>query len=189
MIGRSNPLAVVYTMLPPDHIIRTAGRAHWDKHGPRYELINGEATYVGRFVERGWLPPWLDRIMSKSLIYDAVYNKYLPNFVTEGDRRRFLAIVLKARELSLSKYHAPFVVILWDVPSDRRAEVKWIAQHLKQNKVPTLQLSTSLPGLEADDYYIPVDGHPNGKANVLVARALSSFLATSLPAAHNELVK
>src|SRR5262249_2766238 len=109
-------------------------------------------------------------------IYSALYDAFGD---TEGDRQRFLAVVLKARELTLKKYHAPFMVILWDAHGNSdRTTADWIAQNLRQNQIPLLQLSTSLPSLEADDYYIPGDGHPNGRAYAVVARALNSFLAT-----------
>src|SRR5262249_29619619 len=153
--GHTNPAAIVFIALPEAHAVRAAGRASWDKFGPHYEVIDGEAKYLGRFDEQQ--RSLLERILLKSRTYVAVRN----GFITQRDQERNLAIILKARQISLSKYRKPFVVVLWDVHiKGERDAGGWIANKLNENNVPLLQLSASLPILETDDYYIPIDGHP-----------------------------
>jgi len=181
MVEQINPRLIVYTALPSSHITRAAGRAKWDRRGPRYEPINGETQYVGRFDERRTLS---ERILSKSRIYDAIYENFVRYVDTEDDRQRFLAILLKAQELSSRKYHAPFVVVLWDVNlgdrTNAKTNVNWITKNLTQSRIPFLQLSSYAPVLDTPDYYIPNDRHPYGKAYAVVASALHSFLLTNL---------
>jgi hypothetical protein len=172
--GHINPLAVVYTALPRAHESRAAGRALHDQKGPLYELFNGEAKYVGRFDEQRSLS---SRILSNSKVYLALRDSF---FEKQRNQDRFLAIILKARKLCLEKYQQPFVVVLWDVHTKRGAG-EWIAAKLRENDVPLLQLSMSLPALNSNDYYIPIDNHPNGRAYAMVARALNSFLEMNFP--------
>jgi hypothetical protein len=50
-LGVNNPRAIVYIVMPEYVISRAAGLAPWDQRGPRYETINGEVKYLGRFDE------------------------------------------------------------------------------------------------------------------------------------------
>ena len=174
--GHTNPAALVFIALPEAHAARAAGRAPWDRSGPCYDVIDGELKYLGHFDKQQ--RSLLERISSKSKTYVAVRN----SFITQHDQERYLAIILKARQISLRKYRKPFVVVLWDVHiKGERNAGGWIANKLQENNVPLLQLSASLPILEADDYYIPIDGHPNGRGYALVARELDLFLAKHFP--------
>ena len=76
----------------------------------------------------------------------------------------------------MSQYHAPFVVVLWDVNLWADDDSKWVREKLQEAGIPMLVLSAAIPDLQSDRYYIPGDGHPNGKALTLVARALNEFL-------------
>jgi hypothetical protein len=182
-LGVTRPQAIVYTILPHFHISRAAGLAPWDQKGPRYELIDGEAKYVGSFDETRSL---LDRTMSNSAVDAAVLKKYPAAPDSEADRQRFLAIILKARKIAQEKYHAPFLLLLWNafLQENVRSNAEWLAQRLKENQLATLELST-VPGLENADSYIPVDFHPNGNGNTLLAHAVISFLAPYLRESSN----
>jgi hypothetical protein len=176
-LNLKKPMAIVYLITPEYVVSRAAGLAPWDQKGPRYEIINGEPKYVGSFNDTR---SDFDRVASNSETYTAVFKKFPAAVDSEPDRERFSAIVLKTKELSLRKYHAPFVAILWDVYIADQVKAQWIAQNLKQNQIPTLQLSNALPSLNDADDYIPKDWHPNGKAHGLVARELNSFLGPYL---------
>ena len=115
--------------------------------------------------------------------------RYLKNIRqpdSEADRQRFLAIILKARKIAQEKYHAPFLLLLWNafLQENVRSNAEWLAQRLKENQLATLELST-VPGLENADSYIPVDFHPNGNGNTLLAHAVISFLAPYLRESSN----
>jgi hypothetical protein len=88
---------------------------------------------------------------------------------------------MKMRDLSTSQYHAPFVIILWDVNQLADSDTMWAREKLKDNGIPMLVLSESIPELQSDDYYIPGDGHPNEMAYMLVARALNGYLHQKFP--------
>jgi hypothetical protein len=97
-------------------------------------------------------------------------------FTTDNDRQRLLAIILRARDLSISRYHAPFFVVLWggygyDTGDDTNE--KWITQRLEQNGVPTLRL---LPALKSNRFRFPFDGHATANAYTLVANTLNAYL-------------
>ena len=177
-LGVTRPQAIIYTILPQFHVSRAAGLAPWDQKGPRYEVIDGEAKYVGSFAETRSL---LDRTMSSSAVDAAVLKKYPAASDSEADRQRFIAILLKARKLAQQKYHAPFLILFWDaaLADDVKKNAEWIARKLRENKFATLRLST-VRGLGNPDSYIPVDYHPNGKGNMLLARAVNSFLTPYL---------
>jgi hypothetical protein len=108
-------------------------------------------------------------------------DERLRNVVTDADRERLLTIILRAREMSASKYHAPFVVVLWDVYKWDDFNATWVARKLEERRMPTLRLSVSVPALQSDSYYIPLNDHPTGKAYGLVANALKGFLQPNLP--------
>jgi hypothetical protein len=182
MIERRDPQAIVYTMLTTPHMMRAAGHPKWDHKGPHYEVVRGTATYVGPFAHEGSL---VSRTLAYSRIYAYWLDEWFQRIVTAADRQRFLAIVSRTRELSMSKYHAPFFVVLWDVHlgDDDWPNAQWIAQRLEQSGIPTLRLSVSLPELQSDSYYNPphLGGHPTGQAYASVSNALALFLKSRLP--------
>jgi hypothetical protein len=175
IVESNDPLAIVYTILPSEHMVRAAGRRFWDERGPHYEVIDGALKYLGSFG--GF--PLLVRILRQSYIYSALLDEKIRYIITDNDRQRLLAILLRARDLSRSRYHAPFFVVLWgaygDNPGDDTNE-NWVAQRLEENEVPTLQLTLSVPALNSDGFRFPIDGHPTANAYTLVANALKAFL-------------
>jgi hypothetical protein len=147
---------------------------HGTKKAPVMKIINGEPKYLGSFNDTR---SDFDRVASNSETYTAVFKKFPAAVDSEPDRERFSAIVLKTKELSLRKYHAPFVAILWDVYIADQVKAQWIAQNLKQNQIPTLQLSNALPSLNDADDYIPKDWHPNGRPMGWLRASSTRFLA------------
>jgi hypothetical protein len=49
IVESNDPLAMVYTLLPSEHIIRAAGCVPWDPRGPHYEVIDGALKFLGPF--------------------------------------------------------------------------------------------------------------------------------------------
>src|SRR5262249_40789014 len=172
-----DPLAIVYSLLPAEHMNRAAGRAPWDEHGPHYEVVDGFLKYMGPF---GPSPLWT-RMLVQSRVYSALLNAR--HFATGYDRERLLAILLKARDLSRGRYHAPFFIVLWSGSfyfSEDNANEKWIAERLEQNGVPTLQLLSTVSALKSFGFRFPIDRHPTAHAYALVANALKTFLDPNL---------
>jgi hypothetical protein len=179
VVESNDPLTIVYSLLPSEHIVRAAGRAAWDKTGPHYEVIDRTPKYMGPFRPSTLLP----RILLHSRIYSELLDQRIRHFTTDNDRQRLLAILLRARDLSVSRYHASFFVVLWEgsayYPDDTNE--KWIAQTLEQNGVPTLRLSGLIPAsAELDGFRFPIDRHPTAKAYALAANGLKALLNAKL---------
>ena len=182
-----SPTLVVYIALPT-HLDRAAGRAFWDPFGPRYEVKNGKAEYVGAFSDRRKAQEPLRRIAGYSYI-----AKRLATLKSKSehqrDRERLHAIIRKSRDLVAAKYGAPFLVVMWDVrdSEEKLADMNWLAPRLKEEGIPVIRLSESMPNLGADEFYIPFDGHPNGKALAVVANIIHVSSATTRPPANKQL--
>jgi hypothetical protein len=175
-VESNDPLAVVYSLLPRLHMLRAAGRTSWDKHGPYYEVIDGAPKYTGPFEPSSLLI----RMLTHSHIYGDLLDQ---SFITDSDRQRLLAIIMRARDLSRSKYHAPFFVVLWG-GSERNLQddtvEKWTAQRLEENGIPSLRLALAAPATGLDGFRFPIDRHPTANAYALVANALKPFLDANL---------
>jgi hypothetical protein len=174
-IDSRDPLAIVYTLLPTDHMLRSGGRASWDQDGPRYEIIDGKLEYLGGSVSYN-APLW-----QRTLRYSSIYNR---NFaykcdraVTHTDRERLLAIILEIQNLSLQKYHAPLIIVEW---ADTDPDAEWLYQKLQENGVPAFFVLPSIPELRAEKYSFPLDHHPTGAAYTLVAAKLETMLRENL---------
>jgi lysophospholipase L1-like esterase len=175
-VESADPLAIIYLVLPWNHMYRAAGRATWDKDGPRYEIVDGIAKCSGHFAAED--PTW-----KPILEWSNIYVKKIEPVNSGTDRERLLAIIARIRDLSISKYHAPFFVVLWDVSLEVNKDSKWLREKLRKAGISMLAISEAIPELQSSKYYIPGDAHPNGEGYALVAEALSAFLGRNLRAA------
>jgi hypothetical protein len=174
-VGARDPLAIVYLALPNNHMFRAAGRASWDRSGPRYEIVNGALEFVGHFN----LPPVEENWFHRSRIYQRLIAPRAPHefsTISQIDRERLLAIILKCRDLSVTRYHAPFYVLVWRDDVGGGTNSDWLIDQLKDSGVQTLDLAAAIPGLLSGKYTIPVEGHPTAEANRLVAGVLQSLI-------------
>jgi hypothetical protein len=161
-----SPSLVVYVALIT-HLNRAAGRAEWDPFGPRYEVYNDKAEYVGSFANKR--KNWLGRMLAHSRIAARLALRAQHR----GDLERFSAIIQRSRDLVREKYDAPFLVLLWEFPVKQESEdADWLIQSLNRAHVNVIRLSKVIPGLQAREYYIPSDGHPIGKAYKKVAKVI-----------------
>ena len=186
-----SPAAIVYTLLPASHLWRAAGRAPWDPDGPRYEVIDGKATYMGPFSAHQGnsstrsandLSDLPQRALYSSRIYAEFLHERIMMHGSTADRKRVLAILLAARKQAAEKYQAPLLVVLWDIRENNGSHAEWFAQRLEENRIPTFRVSKVLPQLASNEYVVnfPFDTHPNGKANTLVAKAIVPFIASNI---------
>src|SRR5262249_36780171 len=133
------PAAVVYIALA-DHIRRAAGLTTWDRHGPLYNVIDGDLKLIGPFE------PVSSFFENQLLIWSRTYREVSRSIVrvhsnaptTEGDRERFLAIVERSRKIIAQKYGVNFLVVLWDALSvgSNAFDADWIATHLGEKGIP-----------------------------------------------------
>jgi hypothetical protein len=174
-IDSRDPWAIVYTVLPTEHMLRSGGRASWDQDGPRYEIVDGKLEYLGNSVSYN-APLW-QRILRYSSIYNRNYAYQCDRALTDMDRERLLAIILEIQNLSLQKYHAPLIIVEW---ADKDADAEWLYQKLQENGVPAFFVLPSIPELRAAKYTFPLDHHPTGAAYTLVAAKLVTMLRENL---------
>jgi hypothetical protein len=172
-----DPQAIVYVVLPKEHMIRAAGRAEWDQNGPRYEVVNNSLEYLGHFTG----PTWWQNALASSLIYTKFLNERVRRTISGADRERLLALILKMRDESIYRYHAQFLVLLWDVHCDRQ-DPAWLRDRLAENRIATLSLAATQPDLQLDRYYLRGDPHPTGEGLSLAAMALTAFFDKDLRA-------
>jgi len=150
------------------HLNRAAGRAEWDPSGPRYEVRNGRAEHLGQFS-------WPVRVLAKSRIA----NRLVLPSLHQGDLDRLSAIIQRSRDIVREKYDAPFLVLLWELGLKADSQdTDWLIQSLNSAHVNVIRLSKVIPGLQRPEYYIPSDGHPNGKAYNEVAKLIYNWFNT-----------
>jgi hypothetical protein len=187
----NDPLAIVFTLLPEDHVWRAGGLEPWDKHGPLYEIVDGKATYVGPFSAQNAKEPHRPEPLAERVWKAALFQSRIYNYLTYSkpaargtmaDRERVLAILQASKEQSERKYHARFMVVLWDVGPQRGPRAEWFAQKLPELGIPTLRISSKLPDLGSAKYVVDArfDAHPNGEAHALVARAIRPFIEENI---------
>jgi lysophospholipase L1-like esterase len=165
-----DPLAMVYLVLPTNHMLRAAGRAEWDKDGPRYEIVDGSLKYLGHFAPDASI--W-QGILKSSAIYTKLIAPTVSMMSSDADRERLLAIITKIRDLSRSKYHAPLVVLVWQ--DSGNSDTKWLRGKLLDEDIPTLSINEAAPELRPSHHF-PEDGHPTAEGHAIVAKALNAFL-------------
>jgi hypothetical protein len=58
-------------------------------------------------------------------------------------------------------------------------EDDWVMENLKAHGIEALRMSKLRPELFSQEYYLPRDGHPNGKAFAIVAGELMRAIPKS----------
>ena len=159
-ICESPPRVVIYQMIP-SHVRRVTGWVPFQKHGPRYLLRGGRVERAGNLDDSRWLP-LVQKILWKSRVYHHLVS---PLLITEAEIQLTVAILDQARrEVSQRFPGASFHVLLWtrsDTPYAGRVraalEATDLKLHLVTEQIPELRTKTP-------EYFIPGDGHPNGRA-------------------------
>jgi hypothetical protein len=163
--------AVVYQGIV-DHVHRAAGRAFWDRSGPRYVLTeSGLARYAGHFDDgRGEFEQWLLKKLSKSALYQRMFG--VQSAITDSDVRLYGAIVGRSRDLLLSRFpDAEFHVLLWGYREDET--FRSVRKALIKRGLIVHAVSDILPDFEEhpERYQLDrLDTHPNALAHDSIAR-------------------
>jgi hypothetical protein len=177
-MGHADAAAVTYVALP-GHMDRSAGRSPWDRHGPRYRVVDGRLRFEGPFST---LPTPVEKLLGQWMLFSSLRDR-LNELVhdEQKDRETYAAIVVEANRLVQAHYGVPLQVLLWDVDPDPDAMYKeraeWIKRELTRRGVRVVSLSERAPQLGERRYYIPIDGHPNGAAYAEAAGVLAGFIA------------
>ena len=177
------PEHAVYLALPA-HVQRSAGKASWDRDGPRYLLTPDGVLYAGAFRDSAQVR------MARSLLdkfnKSYAYRNFFANRFRQSDKdtELYAAIVAQARDNLATKYPGiAFHILWWD--GERNAAAEQTAALLESIR-PTgfYRVSQLLPNFAADPerYRIPADGHPNALANYELGLFLAgTILAEKVP--------
>lgn len=186
-IMKCQPKYAVYQAINA-HILRSAGLASWDKHGPKYILSEkSEIVYKGHFddgntkaekiVEKviyGVPKPVRDEL-NKSLIIQKISFKQ-KRATNRDDISLTIGIVETSKKIFETRYPgSEFHVIFWDEQGERNNEEflagmkrKGIRVHLVSNILPDYY--TNISKYQLSEY----DGHSNQLANKIIAEYVSS---------------
>lgn len=173
-VVRTRPAIAIYQAIS-DHLVRSAGRAPWDTHGPEYLLQkDGALEYVGHFDDSDTFL----RLVRLRLKQSGIHQKFIrpQRRVNRDDIRLLVAIVEAARDKLQVQYpDLAFHLIIWDLTTDVPSKLdlyNWWYQELEHRGFNLHFISQILPGYpENQDKYIIGDGdaHPNARAHRMIA--------------------
>ena len=154
-------------------IYRSAGRAPWDRHGPKYAIAaNGTVKYQGHFDDnftKSKAIAFIKEQVEKSYFYKKFF-KY--NVLIDGkDIKLFVEIVNASYARLREKYpNADFHVLFWDNYPENKLSKQVIAG-LSSKSFQLDLISQILPNFWENEsrYEIPDEQHPNALANQYIA--------------------
>ncbi len=172
LIGQNN---LAYYPFLPDHIRRAAGYSPWDVHGPFYKIENDSLVNTGPFSASGqfnFTNPMLrklEAIWEKSNIHTHHFKhkEYLP---TPYDLKRIRMMLMKI-DKDFEKIGYDFHVILDPFYCPENEYCQSIKKFLLDNGIGVLDTSGFFPEIheKPEQFYIPLDGHPNANYNKKLA--------------------
>jgi hypothetical protein len=172
LVESRGKVTAIYQAIP-DHVRRSAGLAFYDTHGPRY-VLGGDhrAHFSGHFDDGGF-----SIFLRKLFVYQRLNN--VRTEVGESEIELFAAVVSQSSEILAREYGADFHVLYWDMPKDPHTAA--IASALSRRGLDVRPMSKILPGYPAreSEYTIAGDGHPNPKANALIAEYVARSILSS----------
>jgi hypothetical protein len=173
---------VIYQGIPA-HVARSAGRARWDRHGPKFVLDDrGQPVYAGAFDDGLSRPVrWLRKQLDKSAFYR--WSGTLQREAAPDEIELYIAIVIAGRDAVAEKFPAAeFHVLLWGNPGEKTYDA--IRAGLERGGVNVHPVSEILPGYSRNPspYEIsPYDRHPNPRAHEQIADYVSTRILQATP--------
>ncbi len=194
---KCTPKIVIYEAIA-GHVARSAGYAVWDKHGPKYELKDGQLTYEGHFDDHDSLKTTnrlvLLAIQFKDRFIKVLRGSYIArrffndmHIVTDAEVELYIEIVDKSRQELEDKFPGvDFEVILWDSKKkdlifndvillfrhNDESIVELIKEGFDKRNIKYHLVSKILPGYPEDGLkyeFSFFDPHPNALAQQLIA--------------------
>ncbi|MDG2125628.1 MAG: hypothetical protein P8J87_18135 [Verrucomicrobiales bacterium] len=171
----TQPVAAIYHCIP-NHVARSAGAVFWDTSGPHYVLdFDGSLKHDGPF--RGFVAGNMLRILSRSQIAKKILRPSNSAF-SEENVKRLAAIVESSQNILRERYGIDLLVLLWYNEPENLS--RQIVEHLGARDVEVLRVDAIIPDINGNDekYLIapPIEGHPNGVTNDLLAAGLVEHL-------------
>lgn len=161
--GRRVAFGVYLSLFDPE---RPVGALGWGRRGPRFELVGGALRQRGNLEDDGALAAALHRSRLVVRLARAFHTARAEDALYE-------ALLLRARDLFVERYRAPFVVVLCGrAPS--RGRLGRLVVRLGARGVRAVVWEDLLPRYRQRfrDYHVPGDLHPSALANVEVAEWL-----------------
>jgi hypothetical protein len=176
---------VIYSAIP-DHIPRASGYSPWDRHGPKYEVHNGNLIRKGNFDDKiNFLNKVLLSKFNLSFFYKTFFDKRR-NAATKSEVEKYFAIVEKSNSLLASKFaETDFTFLFWD-KNDLSSKIDkmnsdFIYQHLISSDLNFYSVSDIVPKYSENSglYTVsPFDKHPNKYINKIIAEFIPINLAS-----------
>ena len=171
------PSLIIYEAIIGD-IYRAAGRAPWDRHGPKYAIAaNGGVKYQGHFDDNFTKSKAIALIkeqVEKSYFYKKFF-KYKA-LIDEEDIKLFIEIINASYNQLREKYpNADFQVLFWDNYPENKL-YKQVIAGLRAKSFQLDLISQILPNFwdNQSRYQIPGEQHPNALANQYIAEYVVS---------------
>jgi hypothetical protein len=158
------------------HVERSSCLASWMLRAPRYEMVDGRATYRGSCYGR-WTT-MLKQLFANTSLYRVFFNPALAG-VTRDDVDLYISILARAGELAREKYGAPTLVLYL------RTTDAYLG-HCGCNEVEVMQRMRDAGLIVIDAtldaaFTIPGDGHPTPAANAVRAAMMKAYIEQTRP--------
>ena len=163
------PTHIIYQAIIP-HVERAAGRAIWDKQGPRYILKSGGGVELaGRFNDEEFNPLW-KQLNGRWLTYDKLFGRL--RAPSNEEIQLFVEIIDAARKLTETRYPgSEFHLLIWD--NDGLVSHDRVMSAIKEADLRLHRISTILPDYRADktSYELSLhDHHPAAATHAEIGR-------------------
>ena len=163
------PQHAIYQAIVP-HIARAAGRAFWDRHGPRYRITpDNQIVFSGHFSDAPAAALVSALRLQDMLIYARLLGDHRP--YDDADIELFLGIVQRARDVFEGRYpQGKFHVLLWHYQGDQVYDK--VMDGLRARRLDVRAVEEILPdyALRPARYEIGAhDTHPSVHAHDLIA--------------------
>jgi hypothetical protein len=177
------PAMVVYQAIPA-HVARSAGRASWDSHGPRYERDgNSNVQLVGHFND---FESATARAIKERLENSRIYRRTLGHqrAPSGSEIDLFVNIVRAARDYTSARFPGcEFHVLFWG--NEAGETPRKILEGLQVAGIRIHLISDILPEYKNDPSRYELntfDKHPNPLAHRLIARYVANQIVDDLSA-------
>jgi hypothetical protein len=171
----TRPRAFVFVALP-ELAERAACNRGYTLRGPRYELVDGKATFAGTCGERWVLP--LRLLFQATSLFDLMAEP-LDNRTVRQKLDLYIAILIRAGEVAREKYGVPTVILYQDCcgyPKSAGSSNAEVMARLRAGGLIVFDGSLDSAAFAQQDLGIPGDGHPTPLAHRLRAEKLRDDL-------------
>jgi hypothetical protein len=164
------------------HAERTACKASWTPHAPRFALENGQVVFKGACNEGPsmWLREWLESTASYGLFIEPYFQA-----ITHEDVELYIRVVLAAVNFAKEKYGVatlvPYLRTSKDYLGGTGFSDESIIARLREGGAIVIDASLAEEEARGALISIPGDGHPTPFANRARAVMLANYIGRQMP--------